>query len=598
MLANEKKLILYTGTTNSNIRKKVDVLNGHENGDSYSKCNLRMSLAWDSAFFTSPGVLEPEELFTALNSRNYDDVVNILGNEEHLLLSSQSLEPDTNNKAENYNYRKSLAWDNGFFTSEGVLNPLELAIVNNGLKKPESHLVSVIEDEVWRSVESNNACDSEGSSLSRLEMDLFEDIRASIPKPISSRFEPGRPASADPRDSRTMMKAMPTCRKQSINKHGSKKIIKEIPKSPRMELKHMGESREHYSSSSLKPFKTSKQISKNSTKIASSDEKHVKLGCRSAVSVSESLGKLKKPCLRQSLNSIHNSTQSIRSPLSHSTTSNASRRPPSEITIRKSPPTFRRRVNSRGSNILVVGASSTTPLMKTKASKTEVGSYCQATTPPSSWYGSPSPASSIDEWQLELSSTSATQRINRSKGSPYSNLRSSLKENKNQESIVNRRQQKGHKEDGNADTSSILREVKPSGLRMPSPKLDYFYAENTLELATDADAKRDVGAHHTRHTKLHSPMTRPSTAIRNRKNGATPVSISTTKSKRSPRVKTYNKIVQCNQSTKIVSKYNELDDNKENEFCSVDHQIEGLANQVNSIALNCDGVLRPSNRQN
>ena len=117
-------------------------------------------------------------------------------------------------------------------------------------------------------------------------------------------------------------------------------------------------------------------------------------------------------------------------------------------------------------------------------------------------------------------------------------------------------------------------------------------------MATDADAKRDVGAHHTRHTKLHSPMTRPSTAIRNRKNGATPVSISTTKSKRSPRVKTYNKIVQCNQSTKIVSKYNELDDNKENEFCSVDHQIEGLANQVNSIALNCDGVLRPSNRQN
>ncbi|KAL4017887.1 hypothetical protein IC575_021463 [Cucumis melo] len=571
-------------SANSNIRNKVDVLNGHENRDSNSKCNLRMSLAWDSAFFTSP-VLEPEELFTALNSRNYDDVVNILGNEEHLLLSSQSLEPDTNNKAENYNYRKSLAWDNGFFTSEGVLNPLELAIVNNGLKKPESHLVSVIEDEVWRSVESNNACDSEGSSLSRLEMDLFEDIRASIPKPISSRFEPGRPASAEPRDSRTMMKAMPTCRKQSINKHGSKKIIKEIPTSPRMQLKHMGESREHYSSSSLKPFKTSKQISKNSTKIASSDEKHVKLGCRSAVSASaESLGKLKKPSLRQSLNSIHSSTQSFRSPLSHSTTLNASRRPPSEITIRKSPPTFRRRVNSRGSNILVAGASSTTPLMKTKAGKTEVGSSCQSTTPPSSWNGTPSPASSIDEWQLEFSSTSATQRINRGKRSPYSSLGSSLKENKNQESIVNRRQQKHHKE-GNADTSSILREVKPSGLRMPSPKLGFFDVENMLELATDTDAKRDVGARRTRYTKLLSPRTQPSNDIRNRKNGATPVSFSTRKSNKSPTVKTYNKIVQCNQSTKIVSRY-ELDDNKENEFSLVDHQIEGLAKQVHSIALN------------
>lgn len=82
-----------------------------------------------------------------------------------------------------------------FFYISGVLNPFELAIVNNGLKKSESHLVPVIEDEVWRSMESNNTFDSEGSSLTRLEMDLFEDIRASIPKPISSRFEPGRPGN-------------------------------------------------------------------------------------------------------------------------------------------------------------------------------------------------------------------------------------------------------------------------------------------------------------------------------------------------------------------------------------------------------------------
>lgn len=106
-----------------------------------------------------------------------------------------------------------------------------------------------------------------------------------------------------------------------------------------------------------------------------------------------------------------------------------------------------------------------------------------------------------------------------------------------------------------------------------------------LELATDTDAKRDVGARRTRYTKLLSPRTQPSNDIRNRKNGATPVSFSTRKSNKSPTVKTYNKIVQCNQSTKIVSRY-ELDDNKENEFSLVDHQIEGLAKQVHSIALN------------
>lgn len=55
-------------------------------------------------------------------------MVNILGNEEHLLLSSQSLEPDTNSEAENYNYRKSLAWDNGFFTSEGMLKTVKCLV--------------------------------------------------------------------------------------------------------------------------------------------------------------------------------------------------------------------------------------------------------------------------------------------------------------------------------------------------------------------------------------------------------------------------------------------------------------------------------------
>lgn len=77
--------------------------------------------------------------------------------------------------------------------SPGVLNPLELAIVNNGLKKSESHLLPVMEDEVWRSMETNSTLENEGSSLTRLEMDLFEDIRQSIPKPITSRFELGRP---------------------------------------------------------------------------------------------------------------------------------------------------------------------------------------------------------------------------------------------------------------------------------------------------------------------------------------------------------------------------------------------------------------------
>lgn len=127
-----------------------------------------------------------------------------------------------------------------------------------------------------------------------------------------------------------------------------------------------------------------------------------------------------------------------------------------------------------------------------------------------------------------------------------------------------------------------------------------------LELATIANAKREV-TNRTRCTKLQSPRTLPGVEIRHRKNGGTPVSVSATKGNRSPTVKSYNKVVQCcnNRSLKaeeIMAQYPELEfqlsheDNKENEISFVDHQIEGLVKQVNSIDLNkrtvvhCNGL--------
>lgn len=173
------------------------------------------------------------------------------------------------------------------------------------------------------------------------------------------------------------------------------------------------------------------------------------------------MGKSKKPCLRDSFSSIHGSTQSLRSSLSHCSastnksvsciTSNGYPRPPSEITIGKSPPSLRRKVNSISSSALAASPVSTTPSMKTRARKVEVDSSCQSTPASSSWYGSPS--SSVDEWPSESSSTSAAQRSNRSKPSPYSSLKSSRLENQ---------------------ACEESREVKPSGLRMPSPKLGFF----------------------------------------------------------------------------------------------------------------------------
>lgn len=64
---------------------------------------------------------------------------------------------------------------------KGVLDPEELSIINEGFKNLETRLPG-IEEDVLRSTESNFSLDSGSSSLTSLEIDLFEDIRASTNK--------------------------------------------------------------------------------------------------------------------------------------------------------------------------------------------------------------------------------------------------------------------------------------------------------------------------------------------------------------------------------------------------------------------------------
>ncbi|KAK8470177.1 hypothetical protein PHAVU_004G075600 [Phaseolus vulgaris] len=62
-----------------------------------------------------------------------------------------------------FNLRKSLAWDSAFFTSEGILNHEELSLLNKGLKKSEMGMLPQIEElgissESNRSIESDASC--------------------------------------------------------------------------------------------------------------------------------------------------------------------------------------------------------------------------------------------------------------------------------------------------------------------------------------------------------------------------------------------------------------------------------------------------------
>ena len=161
----------------SESRKKADVQSldpqhlqnhadrvGHGETDasqSESEFNLRQSLAWDSAFFTSPGllprltktcltsaancchrmkvgnmnvfsasigVLDPEELET-LSIRVVDNGVDTAGGGDLRSVPSRSEGPERKSAIDECSLRKSLTWDSALFTSSGdVVYGLEVSV--------------------------------------------------------------------------------------------------------------------------------------------------------------------------------------------------------------------------------------------------------------------------------------------------------------------------------------------------------------------------------------------------------------------------------------------------------------------------------------
>ncbi|KAL1083057.1 hypothetical protein V6Z11_D09G173000 [Gossypium hirsutum] len=93
-----------------------------------------------------------------------------------------SLEQDELRKNGKYNLRKSLTWDNAFFASAGFLEPEELSSMLGVSEKGEISIFPGIQEDVNRSFDSLTMLDTEILTLENSDADLFEDIRASIQK--------------------------------------------------------------------------------------------------------------------------------------------------------------------------------------------------------------------------------------------------------------------------------------------------------------------------------------------------------------------------------------------------------------------------------
>ncbi|KAJ6350109.1 hypothetical protein OIU78_006320 [Salix suchowensis] len=96
-------------------------------------------------FCASTGVLDPEEL-EALSIRVVDDGVDTTGGGDMRSVPSQSAGPEGKSAIDECSLRRSLAWDSAFFTSSGVLNAEELSLVNGGFRLSQGHtLPGIIE---------------------------------------------------------------------------------------------------------------------------------------------------------------------------------------------------------------------------------------------------------------------------------------------------------------------------------------------------------------------------------------------------------------------------------------------------------------------
>ncbi|KAM1798434.1 hypothetical protein ACFX12_032503 [Malus domestica] len=121
------------------------------------------------------------QLFEGMAGNKLEDVPENFELTQQVTEPSESLEPEMTKQSGKYNLRKSLAWDSAFFTSAGVLDPEELSCMIEGDKTGKKMLPG-IQEEVHRSSDSISTLESDTLTIESIEANLFEDVRASIQK--------------------------------------------------------------------------------------------------------------------------------------------------------------------------------------------------------------------------------------------------------------------------------------------------------------------------------------------------------------------------------------------------------------------------------
>ncbi|KAL5546221.1 hypothetical protein UlMin_005908 [Ulmus minor] len=416
-----------------------------------------------------------------------------------------------------HNLRNSFSWNSAFFTCEGVLDDEELASINT-VKKGEKHVLPEIQEEVHRSTDSISTLESDTSMLESSKAFLFEDVRASIQKSrkATNSTEEKSEGGSGVREtkasciskrgnlaSQDKMKPKVAPNKPSIIIQNPQKLVRQVSASPQIPQSLAG-SRESASSLFKQPKVLEKpsSISTTAAKRASlsgnplkTGKNNVKMTAVRGASVSKlpSSSRVPRPALPSKSSSLSSSTATSR----ESTFSFESSGSTSSLKFGTSPSnSTKKRTDFRTGNI------STSPNSNPKApsrvvvknksqpGKSKVSAHLM---PSSKLSASTSSASSISDWSSEsVSSISSLQQISCSSRESFN--RSSCKRIPIDCDAPHVSASQNHRDDESSvgqesQVSGLVGQCalrastamgglppvsKPSGLRLPSPKIGFF----------------------------------------------------------------------------------------------------------------------------
>lgn len=420
------------------------------------------------------------------------------------------------------NLRKSLAWDSAFFTSAGVLEPEELSIINSGLNLPP------IEEDIRKSADSSTSTLA-SDNVEDTAFTVFQDVRASIHRST----KPTTPAQSSTKmNSASRSKPIVACKRQTTIIQGFRRTKKEpetTKETEKTKRETGGNKKEAFhaqvtgrsgdlNTSSLRPPKIVGRHNSSlmsPTKRATLGASRVKTDTNTrkfAMGRKENVGGSKRPVIGDS-NVTPRSTPSPRSSSSSSVSGTMLGSAASCSSLNRSGSTSsdsneispcnssRKKTNCRNVNsaLNIKPSLRISPIIKTEAHPSVHH------LPVSKRSSSISPASSLDGWSSESSSsTSANQHLNNSikvikasspRGELYSErgtFQPDMQKHHRNQLCVEQKKTGLPSPFSKVSMSGIgfltrpaaidtPRSAKPTGLRMPSPKFGYFDTEKAAE---------------------------------------------------------------------------------------------------------------------